>query len=1573
MKPLYRIVFRMAMTHRFFRSFASVAAISLFVSLALQAQIRPAPVPNRLTQPVNDNARVTLKGTVHPLANALNDRGPAPASMPLDHIQIVLKRSAAQEADLRQLIQDQNRPGSPNYHKWLTPAQFGQKFGPSDQDVATLESWLQGQGFNILKLNPGRQTLVVSGSAAQFQNAFHAQIRKYAVNGQIHYANATSPQIPAALAPVFGGFASLNDFPIRPRAQVRGKALYNPTTGTAQPQWTMGSSQSGLSFVMSPADFAKQYDLTPLYNAGTNGTGQTIAIINEANINVAQVNQFRGIFNLPPNSPQVIIAGNDPGIDGVNNPDGPNGASVESYIDVEWAGAVAPLATVDLVIAADTALESGLFLAAEHAVYNNIAPVMSVSFGLCEKNIASENAFINNLWEQAAAQGITVLVASGDSGSAGCDLSSSSYATQGAAVSGFASTPYNVAVGGTDFYYSSWNQGSTAINNQLATYWNTTPSNGNPTASIQGYIPEQPWNDSQYGLNLLSYYSSVGTTTVAGAGGGPSTCGNPALDSSGNVTSCAGYAKPSWQAGAGVPSDNVRDTPDVSLFAADGVNQSYYPACVDDGDCRGGSSGVIQITGAGGTSFSAPAFAGIMALVNQKYGPQGQADFVLYPLAAQYPAAFHDVTTGNNSVPCSTGSTNCIAVSNPITLNGTVEGQIGSGTKPEYNAGAGYDLASGLGSVDAALLVGHWGDVTFANSSVSLTPSQTSFQHGTSINISGSVAGSSPTGSVALMTDSTEQGQQAQGITQWLNGKQSVFPLTNGSFSGSVNSLPGGTYNIWGQYSGDPTNAASTSSKTQITVTPEASGIYLNVFTPSGSSYGGLTSGSSITYGTQLEFSAMVAPNSQLSALESCLTSSSTTCPVYGPPTGTVVFSDNGTAFNTATLDVEGEAAYNPADMMAARTVTNVGTHSITASYSGDNSYNASTAAAITFTVSKATPTLYVAVNPQGPTAGQTTVITVAVQSSGVGAAPSGTVSVSGAPSGTPTSVTLAPGASPQGGVTGNTSDSVGLAEITIPATASAGNYNLTLTYSGDGNYSSTSGTQAITIAAKSSLKPSTTTITTSASATSPTAPVTFTITVTGNGTIVPTGSVDVNLSGYDIGSFTLAPVSGTKNAAVTLIGNSAAYFQGANLITAIYSGDSTYAGSSATAAISNPKSDFTMTPATTLVSVDATSGTATDVIQLASVNGFSGMLNLTCTASPGILCDVSNQYPTLTSGGSAVITLTIDGSNVTTAGTYNVLLSGIGGFGNITHTLGLRVAAPASTVPPGFTIIPSYTEFSLPPGNGGQDLLTINPTGGFTGPVTLGCSVSGPSGATSVPTCSVSGVTLTYATPNTSTLLVHTTSTTTTGSYTINVTANAGSITENLSIIVNVTPANFSLASSPGSLTLAAGATTGNTSTITVTPSASFSGKVSFTCAVTTAPANANDPPSCSAPDANVISGSVTTTLTVTTTATRTSASHGPLNKFFTAGGGVALAGLLFFGIPARRRKWRSILIILVFAGIAGLGIGCGGGGSSNGGGGGGGGGTTIPGTTAGNYVLTVTGTSGSLSATTTVNLTVN
>lgn len=1567
------------MTLRFFRTLASTLVLSLIAPLALQAQARTSLSPNRLTQPVSNNSRVTLRGTVHPLANALNDRGAAPASMPLDHIQIVLKRSASQEADLRQLIEEQNTPGSANYHKWLTPEQFGQKFGPSDEDVATLESWLQSQGFNIEKLTPGRQSLVVSGSAAQFQNAFHAQIRKYAVKGRVHYANATNPEIPEALAPVFGGFASLNNFPIQPKAQIRGKALYNPKTGASQPQWTVGSESEGVNFVVSPADFAKQYNLTPLYDAGMLGQGQTIAIINEANINVGLVNAFRSTFNLPPNPPQVVIAGNDPGIDGVNNPDGPNGASIEAYVDVEWAGAVAPAAKIDLVIAADTALQSGLILAAEHAIYNNLAPVMSVSFGLCEAALGSENAFLSNLWEQAAAQGITVLVASGDSGSAGCDAASAEFATQGAAVSGFASTPYNVAVGGTDFYYSSWNQGSSAISAQIEGYWDATPSNAAAKISIKRYVPEQPWNDSQYGLNLIDYYSVVGQTTIGGAGGGPSTCATGTASSSGVFTSCAGgYAKPSWQTGAGVPDDKVRDIPDVSLFAADGVNASFYPSCVDDADCQPvDSSGEIQISGGGGTSFSAPAFAGIMALVNQKYGPQGQANYVLYPLAAQYPAAFHDVTNGNNSVPCALagnfGQTpDCISVSGGVSVDGTTEGQIGSGTKAEYSASTGYDLASGLGSVDAAELVNHWGDVKFASSGVTLTPSQTTFTHGTAISVSGTVTGDSPTGTVALMTDSAEQGQQAQGVAQWLNGDQGVFKVSGGAFSGSnINSLPGGTYNIWGRYSGDGQNAASTSEKTQITVTPEASGIYLAVFQPIGTSFQPLISGTTVPYGTQLEFSAVVTPSSKLSATENCLIPGSTSpCPIYGRPTGTVVFSDSGTAFNTATLDSEGDAEYNPTDMMVARSVTNVGMHSITATYSGDNSYNASTAAATTFQVVKATPEILQVVNPDNPRAGQATTITVAVQSAGVGAAPSGTVTVSGAPSGTPGSVTLQGGASAPGSFA-SSSESVGVGLITIPASAAAGTYNITLTYGGDANYASNSETIPVVIAGKSSLKPSTTTINISPGATSATERVSIAVTVAGDGTTVPTGTVDIQSSGYELGAFQIARISGSANAGVTVTGNSEAFLQGANLITAIYSGDKNYAGSSATGSVANPLADFTLTPATSLVPV--TPGTtSTDVVQVASVNGFHSPVTLTCTAASGITCTPSPSSVVLAGGGSAAVTVSLSADSSATNGMNDVLLTARDGTGTIIHTLGLRADVQGATeATAGFTVSANPGTLSVAPGatTGNTEAVSVLPLNSFKGAVTLTAAItSGPSDPTSPPTLAFNPASLNINGDSAigSALTVTTSSDTTLGNYAVTVTGTSGSETETAQFTINVSNAGFKLSADPTGLTLSAGATLGNTSTITVEPSGGFTGNVSFSCAVTSKPTGANDSPTCSA-DSVSVNGldSVSTTMMVTTTAPATSAEHGPLNEFFTAGGGVALAGLLFFGIPARRRKWRNILMVLLFVGIAGFGIGCGSSGGSGSGG-------TIAGTTAGDYVLTVTGTSGSITANTTVNLTV-
>ncbi len=672
------------MFHSFVRAVRPLAIASAALALStapLFAQVSsPSVTPSRIVAPVEESARVTLRGYVSPLVNAANDRGVAPDSMPLERVHLVLKHSATQQAALDQFLSDVHNPASASYHKWLTPAQFGQQFGPSDQDIATVESWLSAHGFNVTGVKPGKQVVEFSGSVAQLRDAFQTQIHQYQINGQTRYAAANNPTIPTALAPVVGGFVSLSDFHPQTGARLLGTASYNRATDQATPNWTYGNS-SGVSFVLAPQDFGVEYDLpnstlNPSYSGTTlDGTGQTIAILDYSNINVALVNQFRSIFGLPANPPNVIVDGNDPGIDGINNPDGEEyGTALESYLDVEWAGAVAPKATIDLVIASDTALEAGGFLAAEHAVYSNIAPIISASIDLggCEQTSGAANSFISSLWQQAAAQGITVVVAAGDSGSAGCDASSLQYASNGLGINDWASTPYDVAVGGTDFYYSSYASGSSAVNTQLATYWNTTASQ-NPSASIKGYIPEQPWNDSQYGLNIVNYFSATGKTTIAAGSGGPSSSALCASATStdnwnpngicGTGFTLEGYPKPSWQAGVtGVPADGVRDTPDVSLFAADGVNASFYPLCAQDGDCQSPSGSSLVPDHRCRRNFRGRAF------LRRHHGPRqpevrpaGPGEF--HPLSAKgrrEPAAFHDITVGTNAVPCYPIGGNCI-------------------------------------------------------------------------------------------------------------------------------------------------------------------------------------------------------------------------------------------------------------------------------------------------------------------------------------------------------------------------------------------------------------------------------------------------------------------------------------------------------------------------------------------------------------------------------------------------------------------------------------------------------------------------------------------------------------------------------------------------------------------------------------------------------------------------------------------------------------------------------------------------------------------------------------------------
>jgi hypothetical protein len=1576
-------------------------ATALLLSTASIAQ-QPGPAA-RIVNPIDESQLAALKGTVHPLANAANDRGRAPDDMQLDRLQLVLNRSASQESALRLLIAQMHTPGSAGYHKWLTPDQFGAQFGPSDQDIATVKNWLTGHGFSVAKVNPGKQTIEISGNVAQMRSAFHTEIHKYAVNGETHYANSIDPQIPAALMPVVGGFMSLNNFRLTHYSKVMGKAEYDARAGTAKPEWTIGSPGNPAfenNYVLSPADFAVQYDLNKLYSGGITGAGQTIAIVNDSNVNIDLVNQFRTLFlpGYPLNQTQVIIDGADPGVDGINNYDGPNYDSVEAYLDVEWSGAVAPGATIDLVIAADTAIEGGVDLALLHAVYGNVAPVISLSFGACEQNLGSFNQTLNQVWEQAAAQGITVVVSAGDSGSASCDNDNvESYAENGQAVSGFASTPFNVAVGGTDFYYSQYNGSQAQLDDQLATYWNTTPSNSAATESLLQYIPEQAWNDSQYGLDVFSYYKGSGDTDtdIVGGGGGASTC---ATMNAGGTICVAGYAKPAWQkalvgvSGSGMPNDGVRDLPDVSLFAANGYNGSYYPECSEDGDCQAATAGnTVQITGVGGTSASAPAFAGIMALVNQQTkSRQGQAGYVLYPLFSQFRSSFHDVTVGANSVPCEyspTDTANCIAVSNPITLSfssssSVTEGEIGTGTTAEYNAGAGYDLATGLGSIDAYNLVTNWDKIAFAASSTTLgmMPSSTTFAHGTALTISGAVTGAgTPGGDVALMTDSTQQLQAGQTFFTLSSGAYS----SAGSFPNGTNFLPGGTYHIWGQYGGDVNNAPSSSTPVQVTVTPESSAIDFNIVARGQDKIyepGGTSPGASVDYGAQMLLSAAVAPTSQAVALEACLTNvgSCSAVGTYTDPTGVVSFIDNGAAISTSLLSLQGEAEFNAPFVL--------GAHSVTVSYGGDDSYKAAAnPAPIAFTVVQDAPQIlyswssdYYTVNPVNAT-GQPTVLTFAIENTaqyngqygGVPAAvapPTGSVTVSTVPaSGLSGTQKLSPIVDP------NFNSVAGVADYIVPPGMPTGNYSVTLSYSGDSNYLPVSGSAPINIENLDSngLKSSTTTATMTGSIT-PNSPVVITGSVTGSGTTAPTGGVAVYESGATLTGAGFSSSTGNVSY-FTVVVNSQSLVRGTNYITVQFPGDKVYNPSAMvlSTVVENPLSDFTMVPNSTIVPVGigGGAGSGTAVIDVSSVNGFTGTVNLSCAAAAPLTCAVAPN-PSLSNNSSANSILTVSAASGTAFGTYNVMVTGKDSTGEYIHALGFNAVVNNSTVLPGFELTNSGN-ITVVQGaaTGNTSTITVTPTGGFTGTANLACAVADLpiAGSYTAPTCAMAtpAVSISGVAAQTDLLTITTSSTTFPTTWPVTITGTSGGITETTVVDVIVTavatPAFNLSATAPASISPGSSVT----SAITATGSNGYAGTITFTCAPTSSSVtDPTDPPTCTGGSAVVLSASTTSGTSIATVNT-TAATSGSLmparSGWFAATGGSVLAAFLLFFIPGRSRRWRSILgAFLLVAAVSFAAIGCGGGLSGN----------TGPTTTT--PTVTVTPASSSIAASASLSVTV-
>ena len=707
------------------RWYAWLLIFGIVCAVPVIAQTQASPL---VTQPIDEARLVTLHGSVHPLTRMGIDQGAVADSFAAGRLILLLNRPPEREAVLQQFLQAAHTHGSASYHKWLTPDQFGEQFGPADADMQTATGWLSSHGFQVSITSKSRQFIEFSGTAGQLREAFHIEIHQYSVNGETHYANATEVKIPAALAALVGGFAPMNDFHAKPQLVVAGKALYSRSTKKTTPQWTMPNPNgAGNFYALAPEDFATQYDLAPLYKAGVNGAGVTIGIINESNIDLSLVQAYQSLFGISGTTPQVVIDGDDPG----NLAD----VDVEAYLDVELSGAVAPGATVNLYITSGSDLQDPLELAALRAVEDNQASVLSVSFSQCEDILGNAgNQFWGGLWEQAAAQGQTVLVSAGDTGSE-CYI-------QPDWVSGLASTPWNVAVGGTDFYYSDYATGGASA----MSLWNQT--NDGSLGSLKAPLPEQVWNDG-FGLNLFSDF--YWTYDQDAGGGGASNC---AVENSGV---CAGYAKPGWQTGPDVPADGVRDLPDVSLFASNGANLSAYAICAYEGECAAGSGDNAEVYLVGGTSASAQAMAGIMALVNQKYGRQGQPNFTLYPLAQQKPAAFHDITVGSNVVYC--------VVFNLPATGCTANAEVGYVTD-QYYAGPGYDQASGLGSVDANVLVNDWNTITFQPTATTLHLSSTSVAHGSPVTITTSVAPSSgsgtPTGDVAILTNSTLPSSQSQ-------------------------------------------------------------------------------------------------------------------------------------------------------------------------------------------------------------------------------------------------------------------------------------------------------------------------------------------------------------------------------------------------------------------------------------------------------------------------------------------------------------------------------------------------------------------------------------------------------------------------------------------------------------------------------------------------------------------------------------------------------------------------------------------------------------------------------------------
>ena len=1014
---------------------ALLCAAALLCGPFLSAQ--NSSVAQRITTDVNELSLATLKGNVPRMAQAEFDQGEAEPSTPLTHMRLVLSRSAEQQAALDSylaLLQDKS---SPNYHKWLTPEQFGQLYGPADSDIAALVAWLQSHGLQVETVSKGRTNIAFNGTVSQAEEAFHTSIHSFQAGEDQFTSNTTDPQIPSALVAVVKGVAHLNTIRPRPHSHIASEGKFNPeskrlellnavSANGARPYLTTGSgtTSSPYTLYIVPGDAATIYDTPNSFNAnfssGTtyNGAGVKIGLGGDAIIDASIVTAYRKMFlgNSYAIAPILNYCTSSSSCSTTPGSGYIADDADEAYLDTELSGGLAPGATIYYYASSD--LVTGIEAAIEGNI-NGVTPdIFSLSFGECEqdnKSGSGDNAQINSWWQQAAAEGIAVIVSSGDSGSAGCDYPSTNSganvpdAAGGLAVSGYASTPYNIAVGGTDFY-SLWTS-----NDAFETYVNianegSSNNNYNYYRTAKSYIPESTWNDSTFSDTTISLdeplsaagYSSSNNNIVAGSGGASSI-----------------YPKPAWQTGIGVPSDSARDLPDLSLMSGNGWDDATWLVCTSDKDgtyttnCETQSNSEFYFSGFGGTSTASPAFAGILALVQQKTQSRlGMPATVLYGLfnGSHSSSIFHDVTVGNNSVPCTSGSSNC------------VKNTAGYYFESGYNTTSGYDLATGMGSVDATQLVNYWnsssGSATATASFTSVSPSPATTV--VSVNVVVSVSGSSgpPTGTITLTGGTYNLSQTISSGT--CSAASCTFTIAAGNLVIGPNTLTV-------TYGGNSTYAVATNSTT-VTVN-------------------GLTAAVTITSPAS---GAGINSNQQLSVLGAVACTG--TCTGSTTPTGTVTLTGGGYT-SAATALVSGSYSITiPYNSLSA------GTDTLTVTYNGSLIYNAGATGTTSVTVTHvtvSTPTVTVAPTSGSIDSSQTYSVTVTVSgTSTLESSPTGTVTLSSG-SYTSTAQTLA--------TTGNCT--AASCAITIPSNSlSNGTDTLTATYSGDADYASGTGTATVTV-----------------------------------------------------------------------------------------------------------------------------------------------------------------------------------------------------------------------------------------------------------------------------------------------------------------------------------------------------------------------------------------------------------------------------------------------------------------------------------------------------------------------------